>query len=194
MTITDEEADRIIYGPKPKPKVPPREERKKEWEEWCEERRNKDTPMQRYCRLIRGIRADFELTFEEHEKVCEEGDKIRTEMRNEEIQRRRTRNAQEDIIKGRKDIPEGMTKTAWLKQMRRQRREEKEELKQQQADWEFSLRRSPLRLLEKELDGISCKCEGELMRRGEFCETCKLIVMVHKYMLGLFKDVAEENK
>jgi hypothetical protein len=41
------------------------------------------------------------------------------------------------------------------------------------------------------VDSIWCDCEPEQLRRGIYCRTCRLVLRVDKYMMELFKDVAE---
>ena len=40
---------------------------------------------------------------------------------------------------------------------------------------------------------IGCRCQVEDMRQGVFCDTCRLLVRVHKYMLDLFKEAAKRE-
>jgi hypothetical protein len=89
-----------------------------------------------------------------------------------------------------------MTKTAWLRNQRRMRKEAKMEEKQRQADWNFKYKMAPVNVFQKEMGNLylQCDCTAEPISQGEFCPICRLVVTVHKYMLGLFKEAAEGDK
>lgn len=176
--------------------VAEREKRRKEWEEHCEYYRNEDTPLKRYCRQIRGVKAHYELTFDEyneqyiaHERKVDDG--IRRVMSG--FKRDAVPKENRVLV-----VPERMTKKAWLEQIRRDRKEAKEAKKQAQADDDFKRKMAPVQRLEDDLQSIEhqflCECTAESIRRGEFCSICRLIARTHEYMLNIFRYTAERSK
>lgn len=156
------------------------EEAKQELEEWnaiCERQRQKETPIERYCNDILGIKPDYKMTFEEHKHLekdswnerCEEMDQI---------------DRYEDFFY---EKPDGMTNKEW----REKKRLIKLKRKQRESDLEFQITSSPNWLIKETIDKIQCRCTAEGLRNGIVCDTCKLLVKVNDYMMNLFKDAAE---
>jgi hypothetical protein len=79
-----------------------------------------------------------------------------------------------------------------LYHLKNQMRLEKQRRQGAQADWKLRMN-APIHLLEKTIREIGCRCEPEDMRQGVFCNTCRLLVLVHKYMVNLFKEAAESK-
>ena len=86
--------------------------------------------------------------------------------------------------------PEGMTNKQWSKEKRKTKRLKREERNQEEADRMLELQ-SPHRLFRQRVDKIGCRCEAEEMRRGIFCDTCKLMRRANEYMLDLFKNTSQ---
>ena len=86
--------------------------------------------------------------------------------------------------------PDGMTNKQWIEEKRKRKRLRKEERFQEEAD-RILERQSPIYMFRQRVDEIGCRCEAEEMRRGIFCETCKLIRRVNEYMLDLFKNASQ---
>jgi hypothetical protein len=88
---------------------------------------------------------------------------------------------------------DGMTKTKWLKQQRRIRKQARDEERQLRADPDFVYKMAPLRIFAREISDITyeCTCTAESIRQGEFCPICRLTAPIRKEMWNLFKDVAE---
>lgn len=86
----------------------------------------------------------------------------------------------------------GMTQEEWWKRVERKRQELKEKRKEWEAD-EKLRNESPTWQIMRELDVVryGCKCKPELMRQGQFCPVCRLMIKVHEYALRIFKDTAE---
>jgi hypothetical protein len=59
-----------------------REKERGEWPEWCKQAQAEEKPLDRYCRVIRRIRADFELTFEEWKKLQTEVQNLESYVNN----------------------------------------------------------------------------------------------------------------
>ena len=158
--------------------------------EWSrnEEQRD-DKLLSRYCRRIMGVKADFELTFEEYVKLQE----ARENAMRKGTDSLMDRLEREVSLRNSTYIPKGMTKTAWLKQKRRKIREMKEMDKQRRFDQEYKRKMVPYNVLVDELEDVFlyCECSAESIRQGKFCVICRLFVNVHKYMLALFSDAAE---
>jgi hypothetical protein len=100
----------------------------------------------------------------------------------------------EVVFKRTGKYPDGSkTKTQWLKHLKNQRRLEKQRTQEARADWKLRMN-TPIHLLEKTIRKIGCRCKPEDMRQGVFCDTCRLLVLVHKYLMNLFKEAAESNR
>jgi hypothetical protein len=64
-----------------------------------------------------------------------------------------------------------------------------------EAKADIALRsKTPIRMLENTIMEMGCRCQVEDMRQGVFCDTCRLLVHVHKYMLDLFKEAAKTRR
>jgi hypothetical protein len=87
--------------------------------------------------------------------------------------------------------PEGMTNKEWVEEKRKRMRLEKEERMQQESDRKLKWNASPFRAFSKTVDRIGCRCKAEEIRKGVYCDTCKLIVRVHEYTLDLFKNTSQ---
>jgi hypothetical protein len=154
-------------------------EEKRQWLKNCEEKKKREDPIERYCYDIRSEVPYYEMTFEQYKKEEERA-----------WQERR------DILKkeqGENTIylkPERMTGKQWIKERRKRKRLQQEEEKHRESDEKLE-RQSPFHLFESRVHKIGCECKAEEMRRGIFCDTCKLIMKVNEYMLDLFKEASQ---
>lgn len=169
-------------------KIPTKEQvlqqQEENWLQYCQRLRRED-PIERYCYDIREEVADYEISFKEHLRQEEEREhriKIRLVEEAKDIRLAR------DFLTNK---PSGMTKTQWTKEKRKRKRLDKEEMNRQQLDSNLKQYGSPLSLFSKRLKKIGCRCEAEAMRRGIFCDTCRLLVNVNRYMLDLFKNTSQ---
>jgi hypothetical protein len=154
-------------------------EQKRKWLEHCKEQKKQEDPIERYCYDIRCEIPDYEKSFEERQKEIEESWQMREATLKEE------QDAQTTWVK-----PEGMTNKEWSKEKRKTKRLKREERNQEEAD-QVLKQQSPHRLFRRRVDKIGCRCEAEEMRRGIFCETCKLIRRINEYTLDLFKNASQ---
>lgn len=87
----------------------------------------------------------------------------------------------------------GISKSEW----ERQRKKKKALMKQERKEYDLDIKlktNSPTYQIFDKLDVTrlyGCTCEAEYLRRGMFCPVCRLMVKVHEYALGLFKDAAQ---
>lgn len=153
---------------------------KREWLDYCNEQKKREDPIERYSYDIRCEIADYELSFEEHQKETEELWQMREALLKEE------QDAQTIGVK-----PEGMTNKEWSKEKRKRKRLYREEVKQRESDKRLEWDATPFRVFCKRVSKIECRCEAEAMRTGIFCDTCKLIIKVNEYMLDLFKNTSQ---
>jgi hypothetical protein len=161
------------------------QQQENDWLEYCQRLRREEDPIERYCYDIREEVADYEISFREQlrlEGESEHQSKVRWIEEAKDIRIAR------DFLRKK---PEEMTKTQWTKEKRKRKRLEKEEIKQQQTDSNLKQYGSPLSLFSKRVKKIGCRCEAEAMRRGIFCDTCRLLVKVDGYMLDLFKNASQ---
>jgi hypothetical protein len=157
-------------------------EARQEWQEYCNRKMKEEDPIERYCYQIRGETPDYEMSFEQSEKLDQES----MHARQETLKQERYMQQERRLTK-----PEGITKTKWIKDQRKKGRLHKEEQKQRKADRRLEWYGRPVNLFSDRIAKIGCECEAEQMRRGVFCDTCKLIVKVNEYMLELFKRTAQ---
>lgn len=156
------------------------EEAKQELEDWntkCEQYKNEETPIERYCNKILGYIPFYYKTLEEYKKDSEENLKYRYELMDQYHEDRR-------ILRER---PDGMTVKEWKEKKRLIRLEQK----QMQKDSELEITSTPNWLIKQTIDKIQCDCAAEGILNGITCDTCKLLVQVNDYMMNLFKDAAE---
>jgi hypothetical protein len=154
-------------------------EQKRKWLEHCKEQKKQEDPIERYCYDIRGEIADYEMSFEEHQKEIEESWQMREATLKEE------QDAQTTGVK-----TQGMTNKEWSKEKRKKKRLKREERNQEEADRMLE-RQSPHRLFIQRVVKTGCRCKAEEMRRGISCDTCKLIRRVDENMLDLFKNASQ---
>jgi hypothetical protein len=156
------------------------EEARQELEEWntkCEEYRQKEHPIEKYCHEIRGRFPSYYMSLKEYKDAC---DKSRNERR------KRIDEFNEKLDLSRKK-PDGMTTREW----KEKKRLFKLERKLEQKDLYLRITSTPNWLIEQTIRKIPCDCTAEGMRNGITCDTCKLLVKVNEYMVNLFKDAAE---
>jgi hypothetical protein len=169
-------------------------EEKAKWEETQQHYKHKSelNPLIRYCHEINNQGEWWDISFEQkktHENQRWEGRSALLDERMEEL-----KYIARDY---KKQLPynpsRGMSEEEWWKQVERKRREIKERDKQQELDSQLRTKSPTWQILEKlevvRFDG--CKCKAELMRQGQFCPACRLMVKVHEYALRLFKDAAQ---
>lgn len=154
-------------------------EQKRKWLEHCEEQKKQEDPIERYCYDIRCEIPDYEISFEVRQKEIKELRQIRDAILKEE------QDAQTTDVK-----PQGMTNKQWSKEKRKTKRLKREERHQEEADRMLE-QQSPIYMFRQRVKKIGCRCEAEEMRRGIFCETCKLIRRVNEYMLDLFMNASQ---
>lgn len=160
---------------------------KKEWSEYCKRKLREEEPIERYCYDVRGIVPDYDLSFEEHLKSWKEGIKIR------EARTQKFDNEIEEEASGFYRVkPEGMTNKQWIEEKRKRKRLKREERNQEEAD-RMLQRQSPIHMFGHTVDKIGCECKTEEMRKGIFCNTCKLIIMVNEYVQDLFKKASQKR-
>jgi hypothetical protein len=162
-------------------------EEKQKWLEYCKEQLKQEDPIERYCYDIRGIVPEYDLSFEEHLKDEQEAANIR--QRN---QQKFDNEIEEETTGFYRVKPEGMTKKQWIEEKRKRTQLRREERNQEEADRTLELQ-SPIHLFGHTVDKIGCECKAEEMRRGIFCDTCKLIGRVKEYMLNLFKNTSQKR-
>jgi hypothetical protein len=155
------------------------QQEKKEWVEYCERKRKEEDPIERYCYEIRGELPDYEMTFEQYKKDAERVWQVREDAAKKE--------EEQNTMDMR---PEKMTDKEWIKMRSKRIRLQREEKKEQESDEKLE-RQSPFYLFLCEVNKIGCRCKAEEMRRGKFCDTCKLIVRVHENMQELFKNASQ---
>jgi hypothetical protein len=148
-----------------------------EWIEYCEEQKQKETQIERYCNQILGIKPDYEMTFEESSRLEEENWNARCKGMYECHQ-------EHDFLY---EKPEGMTVKEW----KEKKRLIKLERKQRERDSYLEITSTPNWLIAETIQKIKCDCMAEGIRNGVTCDTCKLLVKVNDYMMNLFKDAAE---
>jgi hypothetical protein len=168
-----------------------------EWKEENERLRNKETknPIIGYCDKIRNEIPEADLTWQQYqdrdaamkEAVGLVSRKISDAFDNPPED-------PEQVYKRTGKYPDGSKNTTqWLKHLKNMRRLEKQQKLEAKAD--VVLRsKTPIRMLENTIMEIGCRCQVEDMRQGVFCDTCRLLVHVHKYMLDLFKEAAKTRR
>jgi hypothetical protein len=154
-------------------------EQKRKWLEHCKEQKKQEDPIERYCYDIRCEIPDYEISSEVHQKEIEELRQMRDAILKEE------QDAQTTDVK-----PEGMTNKQWSKEKRKTKRLKREERNQEEADRRLE-RQSPIYMFRQRVVKTGCRCKAEEMRRGIFCDTCKLIRRVDECMLDLFKNASQ---
>jgi DNA-directed RNA polymerase subunit M/transcription elongation factor TFIIS len=207
--------------PRCKTALPPETEEEYErrlWKENQEKERKKHkiNPLLGYAVEINGTVPNYEISFEKHNEISKEHTKRRREDDDENLNEiledeARIRLAGK-IRRGEVKPPNGMTKTQWLKEHSRKRKEYKESLEQYWEDFEIK-HDNPINMLVKmlrggligyrrmsrrksrriDIDGIEqeCRCTAADMRQGRYCKVCTLITKVWEYAVGIFKDAAE---
>ena len=153
--------------------------KKKEWVEYCERKRKEEAPIERYCYEIRHELPDYQLTFERYEKKAERVWQVREDIAKKEEEQNTM------YLK-----PEKMTDKEWDKERRKRKLLEKEIIRERESNEKLE-QQSPFHLFVHMIDKIGCKCKAEEMRKGIFCETCKLLVKVHTNMLEQFKNASQ---
>jgi hypothetical protein len=159
--------------------------KKREWLEYCKEKLKEEEPIERYCYDIRGIAPDYDLSFEEHLKCEQEWENIRR-ARMQQFDKE----IEEEASGFYRVKPEGMTNRQWIEEKRKRERSKREDRKERESDEKLE-RQNPFHLFKRRVDKIGCECKAEAMRRGIFCNTCKLIIRVDEYMLELFKKASQ---
>jgi hypothetical protein len=198
---------------------------KQEWEKQCaEERKEAEVihPLIGYSYKIKGEKPDYEKSYEEHKQEQEERDKLwreyqkktitdefdtETELKSltkpgKEIEYIESRKALQEITGSKNKIVNepwkemGISKTQYIKELRRKMKLHKEENKQSQADWNLKYYGSPIHLFKEELDMLhsECDCEGSKIRQGIYCDICRLIKPIYDITLKTFKEAAERRK
>ena len=156
---------------------------KSKWKEYCKQKNKEEDLIERYCYDIRGESPDYEITFEDMIKIRREGDQAaRMSEKFDDINRQRR------LIQNK---PEGMTTKQWIKENKRKRLLLKEQMKQEQLDSHLESSKNPLSLFVNTLEKVGCRCKADQMRRGIFCDTCRLIVKVNEYTLDLFNRASK---
>jgi redox-regulated HSP33 family molecular chaperone len=168
-----------------------------EWKEENERLRNKETknPIIGYCDKIRNEIPEADLTwqqYQERDAAMKEAVGLVSRKISDALD-----NQPEDperVYKRTGKYPDGSkNKTQWLKHLKNMRRLEKQQKLEAKTD--VALRsKTPIRMLENTIMEIGCRCQVEDMRQGVFCDTCRLLVHVHKYMLDLFKEAAKTRR
>lgn len=148
-----------------------------EWNQYCDERKQKETQIERYCNQILGVKPDYEMTFEENSRLEQENWNDRCKGMDEYHQER-------DFIH---EKPDGMTVKEW----KEKKRLIKLERKQKERDLELEITSTPNWIIVETIQKVKCDCMAEGLRNGVMCDTCKLLVKVNEYMMNLFKDAAE---
>jgi hypothetical protein len=154
-------------------------EEKRQWLKNCEGKKKREDPIERYCHDIRGEVPSYETTFEQYKKEEERAWQERQDI----LKKEQGENTM--YLK-----PESMTDKQWIKERRKRKRLQQEEMKHRESDEKLE-RQSPFHLFKRRVDKIGCECKAEAMRRGIFCNTCKLIMRVDEYMLELFKKASQ---
>ena len=171
-------------------------EKKARYEEFQQEvkHRSEVNPLIRYYHDINNFEAEaYDIPFEMEQKRIEE--KSKRSLKPKQITGPLDKFSDWDftIRSYKNQIPydpsSGMSEEEWWKQVERKRLE----IKERKADFEFSLRNNPTWQVLDKLGVVrsGCRCKAELMRQGQFCPVCRLMVKVHEYALRLFKDAAE---
>jgi hypothetical protein len=173
---------------------------KREHNEWIERNgrlriKESKNPIISYCYKIRNEIPETEETwqqYKEDEAAAKENVGLYAQRITDLIEN--PRENPEVIFKRTGKYPDGSkNKTQWLKHLKNHRQLEKQRRQEAQADWKLRMN-APIHLLEKTIREIRCRCEPEDMRQGVFCDTCRLLVLVHKYMMNLFKEAAESKR
>lgn len=151
---------------------------KKKWVEYCERTRKEEDLIERYGNEIRGEVPDYEKTFEQHKMEAKTVEQVRENIAKKEEEQNTM------YLK-----PGKMTDKEWDKERRKRKRLQKEERQERESNEKLE-RQSPFHLFEERVHKIGCRCKAEEMRRGRFCDTCKLIVRVNKDMLEQFENAS----
>jgi hypothetical protein len=198
---------------------------KKDWEYTrIKERKEAEVihPLIGYSYKIKGEKPDYEKSYEEKEEERKECDKLMKEYQNKtvsnpidnelelksltergrEMDYRKTRNMLRNITGSQKQIVDepwkemGISKTQYIKELRRKMKLHDEESKQRQVDWDLEHHASPIHLFIKELDKLhyECDCDAVKMRQGIYCDICRLIKPIYDMTLKTFKEAAELRK
>src|SRR5918996_4950333 len=102
----------------------PRDNERKEFEEFLEVLRRGETLIEKYCRTIRNQPAFFEMTFEEYEKAWNERKRM---LKKEQVE-------DHAFNKFFLDKPQSMSNAEWIKQKRRMKKNRREQEKQLKLD------------------------------------------------------------
>jgi hypothetical protein len=179
-------------------------------------------PLIGYSYKIKGEKPDYEKSYEEKEDERKEVDKLMKEyekktisdpiddelelkslttVRGREMDYRKTRNMLQNIS-GNKQINKawkemGISKTQYIKELRRKMKLHKEENKQREIDSNLEMHGNPLRQLENMLDDIhiQCECEAKQIRQGIYCDICRsIIIPTIDFMFKTAKEAAERRR
>jgi hypothetical protein len=171
-------------------------EEKSEWQKTQQKHKHRSevNPLITYCHdnLAEWWEVSFELKKRESSRLSKEDKDERSALIAERIEELKyVAHDYREQLPYKSDC--GMTEEQWWKQVERKRREIKERDKQEKLDSELESNSPTWQILDKMEDLIydGCKCEAELMRQGQFCPVCRLMVKVHEYTLNLFKDAAQ---
>jgi hypothetical protein len=160
--------------------------------------RSEVNPLIRYCHDINNIAEPWEVPFElEQKRIEEKNNRVRDSIKKSKPAAGPLDKFSEYQFTSRsykKEIPydpsSGMSEAEWWKRVERKRLELKERHKQYKADNELRFNSATWQIL-RNLDVVDCRCKAELMRQGQFCPVCRLMIKVHEYALRLFKDAAQ---
>jgi hypothetical protein len=157
-------------------------EEKRQWLKNGEEEKKREDPIERYCHDIRGEVPNYAITFEQYKKEEERAWQERRDV----LEKEQGENTM--YLK-----PERMTEKQWVKERRKRKRLQQEEMKHRESDEKLE-RHSPFHLFEGRVHKIGCECKAEEMRRGIFYDTCKLIVKVNEHMLSYSNKLLKEGQ